>query len=626
MFKDKSLYYRVFDRLEYNSYIFRTYENEDLNPIKDFIKHIGGEIKNDINYNYELILFTKLVTFRGNTYKPNELYICTYQGLINDNFLDGKIITPPIFNNFLEFLNFLDKNMKPDYKPKEKPKRIFESLDISKFKQNFKYKYFVVELKNEEEFNQINNILKQYEFKILTKDGDFFNKIENYLPMGLFISRDHLKTLFLYPMDEKNIKEYILDDPTNICQKIFTIKDLSSINSILRNGFESPSYKPKEKSKRLLESNDFKYEYDHICIYLVGEEQIVNAQKELFKFGFKWPSQQNETIIKPLYCDFEKLILNIWLRDHHITKMNELRYKNEKIDDADPKLYNYRDMNQIISILRFGKFKPNYEPKEKPKRLLESNEFNYKFDNIFFYLKGKNEITKGQKFVFKYGFKWASQIQNAIKNIIPLYEDSNEIILCLDLENKSISKCDTIENFNTYIVNINYYQDRADLKLYTYKNDLKIVKSIFKYGQLPPSYEPKPKIIRESNDVKYKYDEISIYLKGEEILNAQLQIINFGFKWSSQWDEKVKGKPKYIDNNEMVLSIDLKDEKLTKCNTKREFNDYIDGPNYNMNSDPKLYNYNELKDVVSILKYGHLPPSYKPKGKIRKKLLNIHMN
>lgn len=271
----------------------------------------------------------------------------------------------PVFN-IDEFEQYYNNISKPSYKPKIN-KRLLEKYDINKVTN------ICVELNNRREINKIIELLEEYNFNII---NELYNNDHLYLFIN-FINKS-LSYCEFYQMDydfENN--SWLMD----VWKKVLTINDIDTIKKIITNKvLFLPSYEPKEKPKRLLESkwfklnnsiylNKYKYRYVIFNFYTIEElhlfENYMLRFKDIlsvdnFNYFINLAEEKLNSVYDHVYFRFfnkNGTLDFLWGTDDH----------NTDIDDYE-KDFNIKDLTDGIleNIIKYGSSikSPTYQPKK----------------------------------------------------------------------------------------------------------------------------------------------------------------------------------------------------------------------------------------------------------------------
>lgn len=117
-----------------------------------------------------------------------------------------------------------------------------------------------------------------------------------------------------------------------------------------------------------------KYKYSYIIIKIDNIDECEKVQDLAFKFNIGWRDkilkQYNNCLVNESntsYYSFSKVIIF----KINMKGMSHNPYPSSHIDNllrssfCDPKLYNYNDLNDVESILRYGRIAPSYKPRRK---------------------------------------------------------------------------------------------------------------------------------------------------------------------------------------------------------------------------------------------------------------------
>lgn len=285
-----------------------------------------------------------------------------------------------------------------------------------------------------------------------------------------------------------------------------------------------------------------KYKYKNIVIYPGSSNNNIEIQKMLFGFGIVWYSQKdsNDTPFI-MYQNLNDIVLHINLLEKYITKTDHLSQyiiqkdrSYQKDENYDPQIYEFKDIDNIKSIILYGVKKPIYQPKNKIKRVFESFDSNKSIiinvHNIHEYNIIKNDLDK-----------WRLKCDNYEENIsIGEESDLYPINFLIDVIPYNIY---TIHPYDPW-VNLDDY-DWDDYNVYDSINDFYNDKNALSYvknnGINIPNYDPKYKPIRE--EYFYDFNPICIYCKNrQESVELEQYLHQNGFVYND-------GEKYYISNN-----------------------------------------------------------------------------
>jgi len=285
-----------------------------------------------------------------------------------------------------------------------------------------------------------------------------------------------------------------------------------------------------------------KYKYKYIVIYPGSSNNNIEIQKMLFGFGIVWYSQKdsNDTPFI-MYQNLNDIVLHINLLEKYITKTDHLSQyiiqkdrSYQKDENYDPQIYEFKDIDNIKSIILYGVKKPIYQPKNKIKRVFESFDSNKSIiinvHNIHEYNIIKNDLDK-----------WRLKCDNYEENIsIGEESDLYPINFLIDVIPYNIY---TIHPYDPW-VNLDDY-DWDDYNVYDSINDFYNDKNALSYvknnGINIPNYDPKYKPIRE--EYFYDFNPICIYCKNrQESVELEQYLHQNGFVYND-------GEKYYISNN-----------------------------------------------------------------------------
>lgn len=267
----------------------------------------------------------------------------------------------------------------------------------------------------------------------------------------------------------------------------------------------------------------------------------------------------------------------------------------------------------------FRLYNPNYLPKGKNLRVLESIQNEYKHDRLIIKVNSKDEAFQVLDYCNDlYNVKNISQLKN-----LRGYEYPNYLFIYTDdiFNNEPLFMsyyCEYVvdeDEINDYIIR---YKN-TDTHIYNI-NELYKVKYIMKNKKhfIPPTYKPKGKNIRLLESKKYKYNELCVRVNSVE---DAIKVLNY-----CDNIKKIKNKDfilnKIIDYNYpnyVFINIDKQLATFWSYNTSNDtiINGYI---GRYPNIDPRIYEMNELNIINNIIKYNIDEVSYKPKGRPNRSL------
>jgi len=514
----------------------------------------------------------------------------------------------------------------PQYDSKQKPKRILENnivdnQEIYLNESNGKYSHrsIVIEINNLEELSILQKFLKQKEYLFNVPRTDII--FPNYIFIENFKKYDnddndlklHLSYLSNSPSYEK-LLHYI-----DYNQKVFKIKDLQNIHYIISTGYDMPLYLPKEKPKRILESNQYKY--SSVVFKINNDKENEIAQKTLFENGFHWMSNKNiRTFYNhnyPIYLFAEANYKLLTFGYGMSSILNYIKDCNGSGDNICESIFDYDKTKYVIDLLKYGNI-PIYHSKEKPKRILESfqnlsNKYNYnciviKINNINEYNHIYNILKLNNIDVSDIEYNLPNYIEDGYISYIRIYDNGG-----------------TLKSSGNMMINLEEYSKDAGFiynKIYDAKNikDQSIL-NILNYGDDIPNYKPKQKLERTFESNKFKYSAVVFKVKNEEENEiAQNNLIKFNFKWEYPFSIR-KFKSSYYP---VYIFAEIIRDKLI-LNYINEYDDDSEILNYikscndmDENICEHIFNYDDTMFVNDILINGHYRPNYRPKERFKR--------
>jgi len=276
------------------------------------------------------------------------------------------------------------------------------NLDIIKINNhnfinyNNKYKNIVFIIKNKNESEIFLKYIQPYvEYDlILTCDGiiEMANSSNEY---PIYIRFYYYNNKLHRSWDNINMLNHFVD--INSYQKLFNINDL--MNGVLYNilvygkSYSTPNYKPKERPKRILESNNS--DYTSAVFQVNNEYESEIDQSNILKNDYSWSSiNKNIREFKEyptyIFIEIKEKIINYTTDSVLKTSTyedihNYIKYCNDNGENIIPKIFTYTDTNYIDNIIKNGDTVPSYIPK-KNKRILEK-----KLNEIADYIKIDNK-------------------------------------------------------------------------------------------------------------------------------------------------------------------------------------------------------------------------------------------
>ena len=304
--------------------------------------------------------------------------------LLND-VLSEEHIDPNIYtiNDIKKIEYIINTGLKyngPEYKSK-KIKRLLEKYYINDdrlLNKKYKYKYVIFSFKNENELkifgkyiiDNFSDILSVDDFNYFITTSIKYLK-ENYCVYFSFFNKDK-KLDFFWGLRYYN--SYNFDNISKVDYgQLYNINDLLNgvLNNIIIYGKDDikPKYEPK-KNTRLLE-NINKYPYDTIVINIRNKEELDIFYNNIHKYLDERFTSYN-TVLDYIEYGYSKTYVRLINDNGRILYMFGDNYNI--IDEDYDKIYNVNILinGNLDDLLKYGTISPKYEPKEKPKRLLEN--------------------------------------------------------------------------------------------------------------------------------------------------------------------------------------------------------------------------------------------------------------
>jgi len=385
-------------------------------------------------------------------------------------------------------------------------------------------------------FIKYNNKYRNIVFIIKNKNESeiFLKYIQPYVKYDLIITCDNIIEMAnssneypiyirFYYYDNKLHRSWDSVDVLNTFvekssyEKIFYIKDL--INGVLYNillygkSYHSPTYTSKERPKRILES--IEKDIHKIVFFIKNEEESNKIQRILFNHDYEWG--YGKKTIKIFNSSYYPLLLFINFKDNGITYLSSEDYdiKNDSIEIVKnmpllgvyKKIFDMDSLGEYMNILINKKTSPTYTPKERPKRLLESNNSDY--TSVVFQVNNEYENEIAQTNILKNGYVWSSINKNIRKfTEYPTYifiEIKEKVI---NYTTDSVLKTSSYEDIHNYIKYCNDNGENIIPKIFTY-NNTNYINDIIKNGDIVPLYKPK----KNKRILENKLNEIADYIK-----------------------------------------------------------------------------------------------------------------
>ena len=290
-------------------------------------------------------------------------------------------------------------------------------------------------------------------------------------------------------------------------------------------------------------------------------------------------------------------------------------YLSFRTDYINPHIFTSYDFHKLRGMII-------KEPSYKPRKIIRESVEKNLFQTVIFRIDNDDEGKIVQENLFELGFRWAGGMKSFLsfgRSSFPIYFFAAD-----DNHHKSIRYLKDYPNDDRviiYLKNKNMEDGRKVIEQVFDYNESKNTLQLLKYGKLQPSYKPR-KIIRESvEDNLFKSVAFRIDNREEGII-AQENLFNFGFEWQSNSSPyHIKDFTSYnfpvhiFANNKTDKSISFlmdyeKDEEVSKylgrCNQIQD-----------RRAIEHVFSYDDTINVLQLLKYGKLQPSYKPRKIIR---------
>jgi len=567
-------------------------------------------------------------------YRKNEdQYLCiikmgnnfgmTYQEESNLTFKNGIILENLNINEIKNLIKH--GSIRPNYKPKKNIRLLENNLH-----DNYPYDSFVIKFNTVNELDEITDILN-VEYNVYLSSY-LYTLCVNYLEMN-----ENKKSLFLrlYFIEDKltyeinhfdKLDEYSKDYGWNY-DRIYTLNDFRDgvLSRILKTGKSIPTYKPKEKSKRILES------------YITDRDLTTEQQLKLFKIG-------DDVIVKKNAYDYFNDV-NDYMNDFlggkykildmttlwdayedeskfYITDFNESKYDDLLLTVGDKNDKNNSWMWYYKCLIPTRKLDPVYEPKRNIRLLEKFNNLSNKYDYNCLIIKIDTikEIEDLEKYLSNYNI-FIHDISTIKRH---LYNGHNCYIrIYINQRNNRLVATGNIMKY------LDEYSSEFDFKyekIYDVESFIKfnILGNIIRFGIYIPDYEPKgssKRLLERKNIHKdYPFKTIIVEIKNEHELSYMIEYLKNEFdSYMTDYHEKelkkylLNGDSVYIRFNYRYNSIDISHSNMysLEYNIKRKKLNYY-----------KLYTVKDVKNgiIENILNSGKEEPLsiklYKPKGKI----------
>lgn len=391
----------------------------------------------------------------------------------------------------------------------------------------------------------------------------------------------------------------------------------------------------------IIKESSYKFEYDWIVVMCRTEQQVLDLQRLLFNNGYHWPSTidtgTTETEYRFVGNDYDEdqypVVIYVGLTTKILLRSNSSGFYTEEEftvhiigligrwtritregETIDPHIYEYTD--PLVNKLIIQSIDP---PNYNPRKIIRESREEYKYDEICYEIKDKDEAVKIYTFLQGEKFSWFFNISYTPTNN-PMYNsDFYPRYLFANLKENNLSTVDSdfddrSDNIYGYIDSWNEehalgIQDTSiDPQVYNSSTYNTYKEIVLKGEKIKfPNYSPRT-IIRESIDTPYfkKYQAIFIrhHNNKEEIEYIYDLGIKYGFKCYDDKDTfviNVVGAN--YDNGFVMLNAD--DGQI-----------YY-GYNTFYYKYEKIYDFSEVDVVENILKYGRKSPTYNPKKIIR---------
>jgi len=594
----------------------------ELFKLMDMLKTSNKPPRNDIDSVFEFLpnyIYIRI----GDTYTHlsyltdedinSEESIELLQTILLYDDVDPNIYNFKDFNRIKNIINTGYNFLDPTYEPKKRPKRLLESKIYSIKLENsyylndkYQYRYVPFEFKSVEELKRFENYIKRFKNILAVDDFNFYINISinTFLEYQDFNDTIHFN---FYNSSGKldftwgrmsTFNDYFRKDEY---EKIFNIYDL--LNELLENiiiygsSIIKPSYEPKERPKRLLESFDIWYPYR-----FKTEKEFKN------EFGENWRYHNHES------CSFTE-------------RMDELLGKPYpfNIDNLDnlPKIYLYQYVCTIENwmLTKNDPISPTYNPKKRPKRLLENLNKNIlkkgKYKVISVIIKNNNENIIFNDLILN------------IKNNVNVPDLETPICYVLFTNHTGSFRGDIIYTAgpDTSFMNYEFYNQRG-INLGLSKEDISPVFNITEFQQYikdinKPTYEPKkrPKRLLENNIGS------SIILSPEQQRNIFKigQILKVREDALIYFTDVCDDMKRYLGKKVKIIEISALKDKYNDFGNK--FDSYISEP-YKYDANPHdllitVKNTEDISDSATWYWYYRCfeyTPSYEPKKRIDRTL------
>jgi len=512
--------------------------------------------------------FDWLIRYRRN----EDQYLCiikmgnnfgmTYQEESNLTFKNGIILENLNIN---EIKNLIKQgSIKPNYKPKKNIRLLENNLH-----DNYPYDSFVIKFNTVNELDEITDILN-VEYNVYLSSY-LYTLCVNYLEMN-----ENKKSLFLrlYFIEDKltyeinhfdKLDEYSKDYGWNY-DRIYTLNDFRDgvLSRILKTGKSIPTYKPKEKSKRILES------------YITDRDLTTEQQLKLFKIG-------DDVIVKKNAYDYFNDV-NDYMNDFlggkykildmttlwdayedeskfYITDFNESKYDDLLLTVGDKNDKNNSWMWYYKCLIPTRKLDPVYEPKRNIRLLEKFNNLSNKYDYNCLII--KIDTIKEIEDLEKYLSNYSISIYDISTIKRHLYNGHNCYIrIYINQRNNRLVATGNIMKY------LDEYSSEFDFKyekIYDVESFIKfnILGNIIRFGTYIPDYEPKGKIIRENMITNLK-EYLLLERSSLSLLGVPREVMqpiqkDLAIPADAKWD-KIKLKRDAVDilnNNDKVLLLQI---------------------------------------------------------------------
>ena len=382
------------------------------------------------------------------------------------------------------------------------------------------------------------------------------------------------------------------------------------MNKILN---KEPSYNPRKFNKTFEAFNKDTYQYGSVAFEIRDEEDLRKIVT-YFHNNLKVESNSDlEWLIDDLKKCYNRRYERRWLLilfDKSlfcIMEAGEMAQYSTNQYKTNPNVFTVNDL-YLFNVA------PNYSPR-RIERTLESVTHRFPYKEIGIKIVNEDELIEAQNNLKKIGelTKDLSYDIQVYPNYMFIdvwhYEDSKEFTICYLSDER-----DTEAAYQRLVVD--------DPSIYQYMFSLsewKKVEGILKYGRENsiPSYKPKnfDKILESKDD--YMYNRVVFEINNAiENIRAQESLFKLGYSWAVNGYEVVgfSSFPHYIftpstyDYRKNIThmyfdtGINSVDSYISKKN--KEDRDNIC---------PRIFKYNDVSHIETLLKYGRVVPSYEPK-------------